>query len=227
MRRSAEDIARALGGTPTYGALPEPALRGLAGGCRVLELAPREVLLHDGRIPSGAHVLVRGLLTRSLVDAQGRAVLLNRTRPVTAFATACALDGSPHLGVIEAQEASEVVLVPLAPLKRALAENPAFSLAMVQALARSSVHQTRAIRELMFPVPVRLARLLCQVAGEDGRVPADLSRVDMAEMLATVPETLSRALGTLCAAGYVETSGRGGAVRIRDAAALRAYARLG
>lgn len=227
MRCPVEDVAQILGGTPTYGALSEPALRGLAGECRVLELAPREVLLHDGCVPPGAYVLARGLLTRSLVDAQGRSVLLNRTRPVAAFATACALDGSPHLGVIEAQEESEVVLVPLAPLKHALAENPAFSLAMVESLAHSSVHQTRAIRELMFPVPVRLARLLCRAAGEDGCVPADLTRADMAEMLATVPETLSRALGTLCTAGYVETSGRGGAVHVRDAAALRAYAHLG
>ena len=51
-----------------------------------------------------------------------------------------------------------------------------------------------------------------------------MSRAALAEMLATVPETLSRALGVLKRHGMVEVSGRH--VRVLDEAALRSYAQL-
>ncbi len=225
-RGGAGRVLGVLRGTAPFSALDEGRLERMAPRCRVLTLDAREVLLRDGQVLSHAYILTRGCLTRSFVTAEGKAVILNHTRPVTAFCCSSAIDGSAHIGAVVAQEPSEVVAVPVASVTCALEESPAFSLAMARALARSSVRQTEAIRELMFPVPVRLARLLCRRAGEAGspEVDLDMSRAALAELLATVPETLSRALATLRRKGLVEVEGR--IARIVDLPALRAYAQM-
>lgn len=204
--------------------LSEEQLDWLGARCRMRHLDAREVLLHDGSPVSSAYVLAEGYLMRSVYSPDGACVLLNDTHPVTSFCCAAAFCASPHVGVVEAVRPSEVVVIPIDAIQELLAQNPSFSLAMARALARSSVRQTEFVRELLFPVPVRLARFLCR--RWDGGAPEELemSKTALAEMLATVPETLSRALGVLRNQGFVETSGR--SIRVLDAARLRAYAQL-
>ena len=80
------------------------------------------------------------------------------------------------------------------------------------------------IRDRLYPVPVRLARLLCRRLEGSGSVELEMTKTSLAEMLATVPETLSRALGTLRSSGLVQTDGR--TVRVLDETGLREYAQL-
>ena len=217
-------VRAALEQTLPYAALSPAELDALAQRCREVCLEPHEVLLHDGDVPTCSYILVEGALTRSLVTADGKSVLLNYTRPVTSFACACLLNSSPHLGVIEAAAPSQVVAVPGDAIERLVAENPAFASAMVRKLAGSSVRQTEALYDLMFPVPVRVARLLCRRADRSGSVELDMSKASMAEMLGTVPETLSRALATLRREGLIEVEGR--TMRIGDLPKLHVYAQL-
>lgn len=213
-----------LAGVAPYASLAPALLEELADACRVVGLAPREQLLHDGQRATSAYVLVGGCLTRSLLTADGKTVILNYTRPVTSFGCASVIDGSAHVGVVEAREPSCVVAVPMEQITAALEASPAFALAMAHSLARSSVRQTEAIRELMYPVPVRLARLLCAHVDASGAVQLEMGKATVAEMLATVPETFSRALATLRTKGLVETNGRD--LRVPDLQALRRYAQL-
>ena len=191
--------------TAPYAALTPGELDFLAQRCREIRLEPHEVLLHDGVVPTCSYILAEGALTRSLVTADGKSVLLNYTRPVTSFGCACLLNASPHLGVIEAAAPSLVIAVPGDALEQLIAKNPAFAGAMVRKLAGSSVRQTEALYDLMFPVPVRVARLLCRRADRSGSVELDMSKASMAEMLGTVPETLSRALARVSSALSADT----------------------
>lgn len=217
------DVAGVLARVAPFSALERPVLERMALGSRVVRLAPHEVFLRDGETPRHACILVEGCLTRSLLNAEGKSLLLNYTRPVTAFCCAAALAQSAHIGMVEAREPSGVVAVPVDLVLREFEESPAFARAMARNLARSSVRQTEAIREFMFPVPVRLARLLCRLADDAESVELEMGKASMAEMLATVPETLSRALKTLRDAGLIDVDGR--RVHIADPHGLRAYAR--
>lgn len=223
-KRASSRVTDALAGVAPFSALDEGSRDRMAQSCRVLSLDAHEVLLRDGQIPTNVYILMEGCLTRSFVTLEGKGVILNHTRPVTAFCCAAAVDGSAHIGTVEAWEPSTVVAVPIAAVARALEKSPAFAVVVARNLARSSVRQTETIRELMFPVPVRLARLLCRRAEGDGAAELDMSCAALAEMLATVPETLSRALGVLKRRGMVEVSGRH--VRVLDEVALRSYAQL-
>jgi len=217
-------IREALEQTQPYASLSAGELDALAPRCREIRLEPHEVLLHDGDVPTSSFILLEGALTRSLVTADGKTVLLNYTRPVTSFACASLFERTPHLGLIEAAVSSLVVAVPRDAIESLVESSSAFAVAMVHKLARSSVRQTEALYDLMFPVPVRVARLLCRRADEAGSVTLDVSKASLAEMLGTVPETLSRALATLRREGLIEVDGR--AVRVCSLDKLHTYAQL-
>lgn len=219
-----ERIQEILKQAQPYAVLSDAERAALAPSCRELHLEPHEVLLHDGAVPTCAYILAQGVLTRSLVTADGKSVLLNYTRPITSFACASLFGSGSHLGVIEAAAPSLVVTVPGDALERLVASNPDFAVAMVHNLARSSIRQTEALYDLMFPVPVRVARLLCRRADKTGSVELDMSKASLAEMLGTVPETLSRALATLRREGLIEVDGR--TMCINDLGKLRIYAQL-
>lgn len=220
----AADLRRVLEETHPFSALDGAGLDALACVCRVRRLAPRELLQEDGVPVRSAFVLTRGRLTRSLCTSEGRRIMLNNTYPVTALCLACALDGTPHLGVIEAAVASEVVVVPMAALRERLDGSLPFARALVEWLARSSVKQTKTIQELIYPVPVRVARYLCRATSPDGRGTLEVSKTTIAEMLGIAPETLSRTLATLREKGLVDVEGR--TVRVLDRVALASFAQL-
>lgn len=207
-----------------YAVLDDEHLDWLADQCRLRSLAMREVLLHDGTVVTNAYILTKGYLMRSIYSPEGSCVLLNDTHPVTSFGCAAAFHTGPHVGVVVAAQPSEVVAVPLDAIKKLFEESPAFALAMARVLAQSSVRQTEFVRELLFPVPVRVARFLCRRYDAGAPPELEMSKTSLAEMLVTVPETLSRALGLLRSQGLVEVSGR--AVHVLDIGALRAYAQL-
>ncbi len=213
-----------LSSVAPYSALDGEKLDGLAAECRVRWLDRREVLLYDGVPIKATYVLTKGYLVRSVCTPDGKSLRLNDTHPVTSFGCAAAFDASPHVGLVEAAEPSEVVVIPLQRVRRLLEESAPFALAMASTLARSSVRQTRYVRELLFPVPARVARLLCRRCEEDGDVVLEMGKSGLAEMLATVPETLSRALATLRERGLLEVDGR--TIRVLDAKGLRSYAQL-
>ena len=213
-----------LAGIRPYDVLDEGGIARLVGASSVRRLAAHEVLLHDEAPVTSVFILTKGYLTRSLCSPDGKRMLLNNTYPVTSFGCAAAFNDRPHVGVVEAMRPSEVVVVPIGAVRSLLEENPTFALAMARSLAHSSVRQTEFLRELLYPVPVRLARLLCRRLEGSGSVELAMTKTSLAEMLATVPETLSRALGTLRSSGLVQTDGR--TVRVLDETGLREYAQL-
>lgn len=220
-RRQVEEL---LAQVEPYSSLGSEDVAHLALTCRTVRLAPHEVLLHDEELISSAYVLAEGRLVRYLLTAEGRRLLLNDTSSRAAFATAAALGGMGHIGTIEAVEPSVVVGVPTQELEALAAKCPSFSQSLAHVLARSSIRQTRALYELMFPVPVRLARRLVRDAGGAKGLDLAVSKAVLAEALGTVPETLSRALGTLRSRGLIEVEGS--RVIIVDERDLRSYACL-
>lgn len=219
-----ERVRATLTEAAPFDVLSAAELEELARSCREISLEPHELLVRDGDALTCAYVLEKGILTRRLVTAEGKGVLLNYTRRAIAFALACVLDHSPHLGMAEAVVPSVVIAVPGEAIERLISQNAKFALAVVHALARSSVRQTEVLYDLTFPVSVRLARLLYRRASGMGVCELDISKSAIAEMLGTVPETLSRALAALRRDGLIETDAR--VIRVCDLEKLRAFAQL-
>lgn len=220
MGASSVRIEEVLAGVPPFDALLDGQRRALARECQLVRLRARDVLLGDGEASNRAYILLSGHLNRSLFTPDGSRIIVNSTGPVRTFALTAAFESGPHAGFIEAEADSEVVGVPAPAVRELFSLNASFALAVAHSMARSSLYQTQVIQELLFPVPMRVARHLLASMDAAGRVRIE-SKAELAGKMATRPETLSRALASLKKSGLIAMDGR--ELRVTDPQALRAF----
>lgn len=219
-----QKIREILASTKPFCVLSPQGVEKLAASCHLCHLPADAVLLNDGELTENAYILATGHLHRSLVTPEGRKFTVNDTFPVKSFALVAAIGNCKHQGVIEAIEDSEIVAVPGKAILDVVACEPDFAVAIAKRLSSSSIRQTEALKDLMYPVPIRLARLIFRGMDRDGVYELTSSKAALAEILATVPETLSRAFGTLKDEGLIKVDRR--TIRVLDAGRLREYAQF-
>lgn len=166
------------------------------GAVRVVRAATKELLLYDVA-PGEACVLA---LTSVL-----------RQTPYPAEATAAA--------------GTDAILVPADELRVLFAQEPALRRYVVEVFASRLTDLMELAHEVAFePVEVRLARLLLREGGPAGDA-ITLTHAELASMLGTAREVVSRALDKMQQRGWVELARR--RVTLRDPEALRALAASG
>lgn len=141
-----------------------------------------------------------------------------------------AMSGRDHrVQNMRAMEDSELVYVPLAPL-RALLETDAQAARCVGTIADGgNILGTRVISDLLIPsVPHRIAAVLLRVTGaEDGIAPDHpqgflITQTDLGEMANVSRSNVNRVLGQFAEAGWITKHYN--RLRIHDKAGLQAFA---
>ncbi len=121
------------------------------------------------------------------------------------------LANEPYVASAEAVEDSTICIIPAATVRELLRDEPAAALELLAKLARELRLSEDLMMDLLHrPVRQRAARLLL-ILLEDGRRAAEpavllsqhLRRLDMARMIGTTPETLSRVLRDFAQRGIV------------------------
>jgi CRP/FNR family transcriptional regulator len=137
------------------------------------------------------------------------------------------MDGGPVPATVEALEPSEVVLVPAAAFRRLMEQKSAVSRALLEHFARRLRSFTEMIEAISLQtVQARLARYLYQLAREEGQreaggilVPREITQQDLASLLGSVREVVSRTLKGMEDDGILEV--RRKEILIRDLDELR------
>jgi CRP/FNR family transcriptional regulator len=177
------------------------------------------VLFRPGEAAQAFPVVLSGKVDVHLVGASGREILLYSVAPgETCVQTTLGLLGDEAYGG-EAVAITEVraVMVPRALFLRLIDEDAQFRLYVLRAFGQRMGEVTRLLQEVAFGrIETRLAQTLLDLA-EDGVVHA--TQGELAARIGTAREVVSRRLEALVRSGAVVTER--GAVRIRDAAALR------
>jgi len=123
-----------------------------------------------------------------------------------------------------ALEAGTVSMMPSHRVRELSSKEAMFSLGLVQAMGQRVVEAENRLEQMAFaPVPTRLARLLLDL--EQGGEVTGHSHQDLAEMIGTSRETVSRALVDFKTEGWVGIDRR--CIQIMDHAALEAVAESG
>lgn len=136
------------------------------------------------------------------MGSDGREQSLRLLSPGESFGEVPVFDGGPNPASVETLEQSEVVLFPTAVVNDILRRYPDVALALL-------LHVTKRLRLFMEiielvslqTVPARLARYLLQLAREEGelceegiRVPRSITQRDLASLVGSVREVVSRSL---------------------------------
>ncbi|MBI2683184.1 MAG: Crp/Fnr family transcriptional regulator [Acidobacteriales bacterium] len=161
------------------------------------------VLFMEGQPPTGVMILCQGRVKLSVTSAEGKTVILSIAEPGEVLGMSSAISGKPHEATAESLEPVQVNIIRRNDFLEFLKKFQEVSLHAAQEL--SHVHNTacREIRMLGLSQSVqeKLANLILQwderVPNSKGRLKVTLTHEEIAQLLGTSRETVTRTLNDL------------------------------
>lgn len=181
----------------------------------------------EGDPAAGFYVVLDGRVRIYKIGVDGREQILHIWEKGEPFGEAAALEGFPYPAHADALDDAEVLFIPRPGLVEEVRRNPEFALALLTLLSRRLRRFAGLIESLSLKeVPGRLAAyflLLSERRRGADRLNLDVTKAQLASLLGTIPETLSRILGRMSREGIIATEGQRG-IRLLDREALRRLA---
>ncbi|WP_093007201.1 Crp/Fnr family transcriptional regulator [Thermus arciformis] len=201
--------------------LPSEDAEALEREARALRLRKGELLFLEGEPVRALFVVRRGLIKVYKLDPEGRKqVVLHVEGPGKVLAeVALFLDRPTYPASAEALEESEVLAIPKDRFFQLLEERPPLARALIRYLARRQGQLLHLLDRLVFhEVRERLCEFLLERLREEGQGFRLPTNPELAALLGTVPEAVSRNLGELYRRGLIRLAGR--RVEVPDPGAL-------
>lgn len=195
----------------------------LGSRCPFPQLANRvtigrgETLYHQGDRVSGSFSLASGMVALERVDENGALVILKILQPGAFFPCSNLLGEALHETSARALTDVTGCFVPVERLSAALREDPSVSMALLRlSSAEIREHEETIFRLYSTDLPDRVLTALMTLADEMGarEINGDITLTlpiswrDMAAMVGTGPEVISRLLRRLSNAGRISFRGR-------------------
>jgi CRP/FNR family transcriptional regulator, cyclic AMP receptor protein len=194
---------------------------------------PSRVILQEGMRESHV-ILLRDALTKVTVAmTDGRHALIDVRVSGDVVGEISALNGTPRSATVTTCRASVLRIIQRGDFRAFLRSHPDAAMEIAGIVAdRLRMANRRRVDFASYPVKVRLARILWEVATAYGHrepegivVDMPLTQSELATMCGAAEITLQKALRDLRTSGVIGTGYRH--VVIRDAAALQIYADVG
>ncbi|MBU1181888.1 MAG: Crp/Fnr family transcriptional regulator [Proteobacteria bacterium] len=171
-----------------------------------------ETIFSEGDPGNGFYVVAEGLVKIYKVSSEGKEQILHIFGIGEPFGEVPVFTGQPFPANAEAIAGSHLLFFPRADFVDLITGNPALSLSMLAVLSMRLRQFTVQIENLSLKeVPGRLASYLLYLADEQGKedsVTLDISKSQLASLLGTIPETLSRIFAKMTDMKLIEVSGR-------------------
>lgn len=195
---------------------------------------PGHQLFAEGDTPEGVFLLGTGRVKLYSTAAEGKVFITKIARPGELLGLNAAVLGKPYLVSAEVVEPSRINFIARAVFLRFLDRSPRAARDAIHQLSLNYYDAQRDLRALALSQSARekLAKLLLEWVEHAGD-PTDageiwlrvyLTHEEIAQMIGASRETVTRMFSDLTRRKVIE--GRGGALRVRDLAALRRIARM-
>ena len=175
---------------------------------------------------NGFYLVAEGQVKIFKVSVSGKEHILHVFGPGEPFGEVPVFSGRRFPANAEAIQDSRLLFFPRSAFLGLITSHPSLALNMLAVLSMRLRQFTQQIENLSLKeVPARLAAYLLYLSGEQGReeyVVLDISKGQLASLLGTIPETLSRILGRMGKQGLIETEDR--KIRLLDREALESLA---
>lgn len=208
---------------PLFAELPSEDLEALAAvAYRKVHAAGEELFLAGERALSLA-VVVSGRVTIYVISpATGREVVLAVEHPNNSIAELVSLDGGAFPANARAEDDTELLHLEQSGFERVLSERPRVVMHLMRTLGRRLRRLVALVEQISFQEVVH--RLAAHILAEvESGLPVRLgTNAEIAGLIGTVPELVSRNLARLHVGGAIELSGRevvaADVVRLRELA---------
>ncbi|RTG96895.1 Crp/Fnr family transcriptional regulator [Thermus scotoductus] len=196
---------------PLFRDLNPEDLKALEGEARARRLKRGEVLFLEGEPVHSLFVVEKGLIKVYKLDPEGRKqVVLHLEGPGRVLAeVALFLDRPTYPASAEALEESQVLAIPKERFFQLAEARPPLARALIRYLARRQGQLLHLLDRLVFhEVRERLAEYLLETLATEGQGFLLPTNSELAALLGTVPEAVSRNLGELYRQGLIRLQGR-------------------
>ncbi|HUT69767.1 MAG TPA: Crp/Fnr family transcriptional regulator [Desulfatiglandales bacterium] len=188
-----------------------------------------EVIFFEGDGSTGFFVIVDGLVKVFKVSAEGKEQILHVFGPGEPIGEVSVFSGQQFPANAEAIAKSQLLFFPRPAFVDLIAANPPVALNMLAVLSKRLRQFTVQVEHLSLKeVPGRLAAYLLYLADEQGKedlVTLNISKGQIASLLGTIPETLSRIFARMASHNLIEV--KGSSIRLLDRSGLEELAERG
>ncbi len=211
MNSSKHSKQETISSIPVFSGLDRDSILTLAHNASENGYSRGEFIFSEGDRADGFHILTGGRLKIFKLSPDGREQILHIVSPGQTFGEAAVFSGGLFPASAQAVEKSSAIFIPKAALTEILEKNPRAAMNMLAVLSARLRHFATLVENLSLKeVPSRLASHLILLEARDGSdtVYVDITRTQLAFLLGTIPETLSRILNRMNSAGIIEVKGR-------------------
>lgn len=208
---SIEDAVALMSGSPLFRGLAREDLTALASIGLPKGLSKGEILFMEGSASSGFFLVLKGKVKLYKMSPGGKEQILHVHAPGEIFAEGTLHEGATYPATAAATEDSQVLLFLLLDFQRLLGKRPAVATNLIARLSQRLRQMAGLVEDLSLrEAPSRLARYL--LGRSDGEVfPGTVVKLgirkgELASLLGTRGETLSRIFRRLTEAGVIQVS---------------------
>jgi CRP/FNR family transcriptional regulator, cyclic AMP receptor protein len=212
--------------------LSSEVLRPFSGASHLCTYPGGALLFVEGQLPRGAFVLCSGKVKLSTTSRDGKVLILKMAGPGEVLGLSAVISGEPFEMTAETAAPCQVNFVEREPLLRLMEKNGELGLHSAQALSKEFQAAYRDIHDLVLARSSagKLARLLLswtpgherETGATEIRIRPTLTHEEMAQMIGSSRETVTRLLSDLKKKEFIRLDGT--TLVIRNRTALEAIA---
>lgn len=222
------EATRYIKAVPLFRDLDKEHIEELAFFASELTFKRGQVIFSEGEQARGFYILTKGRVKVFKVSPEGKEQILHILGPGEPLGEVAVFAGERFPAGAEAMEECTILFLPKDAFAGLIKKEPAVALKMLAVLSKRLRRFTMLIEDLSLrEVPGRLAAYLLsrhlQAQGDPKMVHLDISKAQLASLLGTIPETLSRILARMVKEGLIELEGLRG-IRILDSQGLEELA---
>lgn len=197
--------------TPVFAALSDAELDELAALVVERRLRKNTVVFHENDPASAFYLVKHGKVKIYKVSRDGREQVLALLGDGQIFGDVPTFDGGPYPATAETMEDSLIFLIRRDDLLAVVRQHPEIAIQLIAVLGMRLRQALELVRDLSFKqVPHRLAGLLLKLAEQYGKeteggvlIGLSLSRQDLADIVGTSRETVTRELKKMERSGLI------------------------
>lgn len=229
MKNSLIAATEIIAKTPLFSGLDEDALRKFAAITVRKDYDKGQIIFSEGDTGNGFYTIVSGRVKIFKVAPEGKEQILHIFGPGEPFGEVPVFTGRPFPATAQAIAGTGLLFFPKAAFVALIHHNPSLALSMLGVLSLRLREFTVQIENLSLKeVPGRLSSYLLylsDVQESPNTVKLAISKSQLASLLGTIPETLSRIFTKMAAARLIRV--QGGDIQLLDRNGLEDLAENG
>jgi len=211
---------------PIFKGLQEGQLTDLAEIAVEKHFGKGQTIFLEGDKGKGFFVVRLGLVKIYKISTGGKEKILRIVKPHEFFGPVPLFSGETYPASADAMKSTKAFFFPRNVFINLIKKNPDIALNMLDALSDRLRQFTIQVEDLSLKeIPSRLAAYFLHVSKEESRndvFTLEIPKAQLASLLGTIPETLSRILSKMREAGIIEIQGN--KIKILDIESLKNFA---